>query len=263
MGYSKEILLEQFIQEYIRLKEPIGSEMLKNSLELKISSATIRNYFKALMDEGILIQPHISSGRIPTHFAMKNYWRQKININKNFKILDDKQLLHQICKKHQIFLLLKEDISQKLTQVLNIENNFLILVFEKGKILLDYQARMEKFLQELIGLDIQEIKKIAYQVMANTLLKKINYLQNDKVTYFALEVLDSFISYPYYQDLFFDIIKGDIFDKCANGILFDPIFPENYMGILHDGLQQEKNIKILCVGYLTADYETFYEQIAA
>ena len=66
MSSKKDILLEQVIVQYLKSKEPIGSESLKASCRMGVSSATIRNYFKVLVQEGWLAQPHISSGRIPT-----------------------------------------------------------------------------------------------------------------------------------------------------------------------------------------------------
>lgn len=264
MGYNKEKLLEQFIQEYIRLREPIGSEMLKNTLSLKASSATIRNHFKILMQEGILVQPHISGGRIPTHLAMKNYWRQRLNTkNSTLSITTNNHQLSEVCKEYGIFLLIKRKISQKLLEIRNIENQYLILIFEKGEIIIPYQPAMERFLNELISLDIQEIKKIAHQVMANSLLNKIDSLQQEEIQYFSLETLDFLITSPQYHALFFDILSGKIFEKIQNTIIFDPIMPEGYMGLVHNILQQEKESKMLCIGYLTSDYQSFYEQIAA
>ena len=65
---------------YIRDGVPIGSESLKLSIDMKISSATIRNYFKVLVNEGVLAQPHISSGKIPTNSTLKSYWKKNIDI---------------------------------------------------------------------------------------------------------------------------------------------------------------------------------------
>lgn len=264
MGYNKTMLLEQVIQEYLRLKEPIGSEMLKNTLSLKISSATIRNYFKLLMEEGILVQPHISGGRIPTHFAMKNYWRQRIDFKSQILVIhDDDETIMQICKQHEVFLLFKKKISQKLTEIQNVQDRYLILIFEKGEILLPYNSRLERFLSELIGLDIDEIKNIAYQVMAHGALKKMNHLQNEELRYFGLENIDFLIQSPHYHELFFEILEGRIFDKVQSSILFDPIFPEGYMGILQNVIQNRQEYKMLCIGTLMVDYQNFYEQIAA
>ena len=46
--HKKDFLLHQMIKQYVKCQEPIGSESLKVCLQGKISSATIRNYFKIL-----------------------------------------------------------------------------------------------------------------------------------------------------------------------------------------------------------------------
>ena len=76
---KKYFLLNQMIKQYVKCQEPIGSESLKISLEGKISSATIRNSFKILGQEGVIVQTHISSGRIPTDLALRNYWRELLS----------------------------------------------------------------------------------------------------------------------------------------------------------------------------------------
>lgn len=56
----------RIVEDYIRSQEPIGSAALTKKHDLGVSSATIRNDMASLEEEGYLIQPHTSSGRIPT-----------------------------------------------------------------------------------------------------------------------------------------------------------------------------------------------------
>lgn len=60
------LVLRAIVEDYIRSQEPIGSSALTKTHDLGVSSATIRNDMAALEDEGYLIQPHTSAGRIPT-----------------------------------------------------------------------------------------------------------------------------------------------------------------------------------------------------
>lgn len=60
------IVLRAVIEDYIRSQEPVGSSSLTKHHDLGVSSATVRNDMAALEDEGYLIQPHTSAGRIPT-----------------------------------------------------------------------------------------------------------------------------------------------------------------------------------------------------
>lgn len=60
------LVLRAIVEDYIRSQEPVGSTALARDHNLGVSSATIRNDMAALEDEGYLIQPHTSAGRIPT-----------------------------------------------------------------------------------------------------------------------------------------------------------------------------------------------------
>lgn len=60
------VVLRAIVEDYIRSQEPIGSAALTKKHDLGVSSATIRNDMASLEEEGYLIQPHTSSGRIPT-----------------------------------------------------------------------------------------------------------------------------------------------------------------------------------------------------
>lgn len=66
-------VLLAIIEEYIETARPVGSLELAEKYEMDVSSATIRNYMNYLEEEGYLLQPHISSGRIPTESAYQFY----------------------------------------------------------------------------------------------------------------------------------------------------------------------------------------------
>ncbi|OZG69188.1 heat-inducible transcriptional repressor HrcA [Bifidobacterium eulemuris] len=67
MTQSRRMLvLRAVVEDYIRSQEPVGSSALTKQHDLGVSSATIRNDMAALEDEGYLIQPHTSAGRVPT-----------------------------------------------------------------------------------------------------------------------------------------------------------------------------------------------------
>lgn len=66
-------VLIALIEHYIQTGKPVGSSTLKEAEFEDLSSATIRNYFAHLEDEGFLTQQHISGGRIPTDKAFRFY----------------------------------------------------------------------------------------------------------------------------------------------------------------------------------------------
>jgi len=62
----KAAILTAVVEEYIRTAAPVGSGHVAQMRELSVSSATVRNEMSMLENEGYLIQPHTSAGRIPT-----------------------------------------------------------------------------------------------------------------------------------------------------------------------------------------------------
>ena len=59
-------ILEAVVTEHIDTAHPVGSQSVHDSANLNVSSATIRSDMATLEREGYLLQPHTSSGRIPT-----------------------------------------------------------------------------------------------------------------------------------------------------------------------------------------------------
>lgn len=260
MNHKKDLLLDGIIKRYIQSNEPIGSESLKMSMSIKISSATIRNYFKTLSEEGILTQTHISSGRIPTHRALKSYWR--VNIPHKEEILKvDIKKIPQTCEQMGIFCIIREKTSQTLKEVLNFENRFLILVFENSEISIPFNHSVERFLRELIGLEFQDIKKIASQVCAKTLLEKLN--TETIVHKFGIEFLSFLLELKEFQKMFFEIVNGNIFDRLPKGIYFENTVPEGSIAIIQDVSVNEKEAQMFCMGELNKNYTGFYEEIAS
>lgn len=61
----KEVL-RAIVAGFISSQEPVGSKALLERYRLGVSSATIRNDMAVLESEGLITQPHASSGRVPT-----------------------------------------------------------------------------------------------------------------------------------------------------------------------------------------------------
>lgn len=69
----EKLILFALVELYLKTGKPIGSNTLKDSWFANLSSATIRNYFSKLEEDGYLKQQHSSGGRIPTPLAYKVY----------------------------------------------------------------------------------------------------------------------------------------------------------------------------------------------
>ncbi len=66
-------ILFGLIELYLQTGKPVGSNTLKENGFSSLSSATIRNYFMRLEEEGLVRQQHSSGGRTPTAAAFKLY----------------------------------------------------------------------------------------------------------------------------------------------------------------------------------------------
>jgi heat-inducible transcriptional repressor len=69
----ERLVLFGLIELFLQTGKPIGSNTLRENGFEALSSATIRNYFAKLEEEGLLQQQHSSGGRVPTTAAYKLY----------------------------------------------------------------------------------------------------------------------------------------------------------------------------------------------
>lgn len=68
-----EQILKLVIDQAVQTGEPVGSQSLVAQFDLKVSPATVRNYFMELEETGYIMQPHTSSGRLPTEKGYRFY----------------------------------------------------------------------------------------------------------------------------------------------------------------------------------------------
>lgn len=83
---ERKVLLG-LVEHFIQTGRPVGSQSLQERGFEDLSSATIRNYFAHLEEEGFLTQQHTSGGRIPTNAAFRLY----ANENLDKRVLDQKE----------------------------------------------------------------------------------------------------------------------------------------------------------------------------
>lgn len=100
MDTRQATLLIGLVQEYIRTAKPVGSSQLTRLVDLEVSSATVRNLLQELDEEGYVVQPHTSAGRIPT--------------DKGYRYYVDHMQTHLIAeaKRRQIAMQLRESAQQ-------------------------------------------------------------------------------------------------------------------------------------------------------
>lgn len=62
----RRLVLQALVQEYVRSAQPVASRQLVDRYDLKVSPATVRTELAVLEESGLVFQPHVSAGRVPT-----------------------------------------------------------------------------------------------------------------------------------------------------------------------------------------------------
>lgn len=69
----KTAILREIVQEYIATGQPVGSSHIAALPSVRVSPATVRNEMVALEQDGYLVQPHTSAGRVPTDKGYRHF----------------------------------------------------------------------------------------------------------------------------------------------------------------------------------------------
>ncbi len=121
----KKIILRTIIKEYIKNAQPVSSGVLVEKCKLGVSPATIRNEMAELEEEGYIMQPHTSAGRIPTGLA---YELELVEIKKEKKNLKDseRKLLDSL------FSFEESDAKQTAKAIAELSNGAVFWAFHKN-----------------------------------------------------------------------------------------------------------------------------------
>lgn len=107
-------ILKAIIGSYIESGEAIGSRTISKKYKLGVSPATIRNEMSDLEEMGFLVQPHASSGRIPTDKAYRYYvddiWKSFLKPagKDSFNISDIRKIIED--EFHEMDMVLKNSV---------------------------------------------------------------------------------------------------------------------------------------------------------
>jgi len=99
-------ILNAIIKSYLETGEPVGSRTVSKMDDINLSSATIRNEMADLEEMGYIIQPHTSSGRIPSDAGYRLYVD---------KLMEDKK--KELDKKEQDLNDMKDFLDDKVDRV--------------------------------------------------------------------------------------------------------------------------------------------------
>lgn len=120
----QEKILNKLIEDYVLSAQPISSEFLEKKHGFGLSSATLRIEMQKLTDGGYLIQPHTSSGRVPTDKGYRFFVDRLLKKRK--KDIDIKGWLEDDMQDAIKFL-------QSLTRKLAAESQSLVFSYLKGE----------------------------------------------------------------------------------------------------------------------------------
>jgi transcriptional regulator of heat shock response len=73
MNPRQQELLNEIIVRYTDTAQPVSSLQVAGAGNFDVSPATIRNDMASLEDEGYIMQPHTSSGRVPTEKGYRHF----------------------------------------------------------------------------------------------------------------------------------------------------------------------------------------------
>lgn len=93
----EKLILFGLVELFLQTGKPVGSNTLRENGFESFSSATIRNYFAKLEQEGFLRQQHSSGGRTPTPLAYQLYAQD--HLDKPILSSEEKKEIEQLLKK--------------------------------------------------------------------------------------------------------------------------------------------------------------------
>ena len=201
-------ILKAIISSYIDNAEAVGSRTISKKYELGVSPATIRNEMSDLEEMGFLVQPHTSSGRIPTDKAYRYYvddlWRKvKTSKNPNFDqlrdIIEDKsneldeifrnsvRILSQFTRYTSFIVApqLKQSVIKRVQMVPVSDTKVLLLIILQTNIVKQVMLRLnspipfdqmekisESLTEKIYGYKLEDIDKIK-----DSLIKELYYVR--------------------------------------------------------------------------------------
>lgn len=95
----KEVILRALVEQYVRTGEPVGSKVLADRLSAihgpGYGAATVRNELSALEEDGLIHQPHISAGRMPTDLGYRYFVERLMGESSQLSIEEQRLIGHQ------------------------------------------------------------------------------------------------------------------------------------------------------------------------
>lgn len=250
---KRALILNSIIEAYLNENTPISSlacEAHLSESDLNIAASTIRLYFRQLVDEGELEKVHISSGRVPTLRAMKQYWSKILKLNEKL-IIKNAKTLEEVAKNFEIYCLVYAGRALYLQEVAKLNDRFLMLDFEEEELVLKFSPQAFSFLKEVVGLDVFSLESLALRLKFDELFQKIALLKQGLNLFRTNETK----AYQIYQsDEFVKLLDSSIHSYFKSFLEFSPLFNEGFMGLLLEAEFLGKEANIILAGSVFTDF---------
>jgi heat-inducible transcriptional repressor len=131
MDARKSLILKAIIESFIDAADPVGSKYILQNYKLNISSATIRNDMAYLEEIGLIYQPHVSAGRVPTGKGFRMFVDELMDKIPQ-AVMEKQQALLDIQKEQkykEMEMFLKDSISKLANATSNV--SFITLPWKK------------------------------------------------------------------------------------------------------------------------------------
>lgn len=124
LNSRQQQVLAATIRHYVATAKPVGSESLLEEFNPRVSSATIRNAMGHLEKSGLLYQPHISAGRVPSDSGYRIYVDQLVIPSDAIARQADQILSEQLSWEEKSF----ETVLRGAAQILSTLSGYITLV---------------------------------------------------------------------------------------------------------------------------------------
>lgn len=209
-------ILQAIINDFICTAQPVGSRTIAKKYNLGISSATIRNEMSDLEELGYLVQPHTSSGRIPSDLGYRLYvdslMRRYELENKQKKAIRN-LILNKMVEIDDVI----KNTSRILSQITNLTSMSLSAQFRNSKLknIKLVQVDNDKVLLILVS-NSGVVKNVILRIgnVSQNVLNKVSNLLKDKLKGKTIAYLD---------DEIIENIKSELVDYSTT---IDTIIPK-------------------------------------
>ena len=214
-------ILKAIVKDYIETAEAVGSRTISKKYNLGVSAATIRNEMADLEELGYLIQPHTSSGRVPSEKGYKLYVDSLMNGSELNDI--EKHLIEETIHNNMNYM---KDMIHETSKLISKLTNYTTIAVTKN---VSNQSNIKHI--QLVGLDTKTIVLVIVtdkgdikntNLMANMTIdqSKLNIISDNLTKKLSgksiTEIDEDFLNYIKYE-----ISEGSLFiDELVDALNF-------------------------------------------